>query len=161
ARLNDELDRDYGVRLTNRTGVNTGEVVAGEPTPGQRLVTGDTVNTAARLEQAAPPFEVLIGEPTYRLLRAPLEGAEVGPLELKGKSARVRAFRLVAVRELGHGAAVTHTPLVGREAELRSLERAFAEVIEAGRCRLATVIGEPGVGKSRLTNELLEGRAGE
>src|SRR5215213_5470236 len=69
AELNDGLDRTWGVRLTNRTGINTGEVVAGDPTAGQRLVTGDAVNLAARLEQAAPVMEVLLGELTYRLVR--------------------------------------------------------------------------------------------
>src|SRR5262249_2591041 len=87
--LNEELDRSYGVRLTNRTGLNTGEVVAGEPTPGQRLVTGDTVNTAARLEQAAPPFAILIGEPTYRLVRDYVPPPEGEPLALEGKADRV------------------------------------------------------------------------
>jgi class 3 adenylate cyclase len=68
-KLNVELEERWGVRLVNRTGVNTGEVVAGDVSSGQRLVTGDTVNTAARLEQAAPPLEVLIGEPTHRLVK--------------------------------------------------------------------------------------------
>ena len=72
AGLNDELERELGRRgSTNRTGVNTGEVVAGDPAAGQRLVTGDAVNVAARLEQAAPAGEVLVGEPTYRLVRDP------------------------------------------------------------------------------------------
>jgi class 3 adenylate cyclase len=69
ADLNDELERRWGVRLAHRTGVNTGEVVAGDVTAGQRLTTGDAVNVAARLEQAAPPLEVLIGESTHRLVR--------------------------------------------------------------------------------------------
>src|ERR687897_1398222 len=73
AALNDELEERWGVRLTNRTGVNTGEVVAGDPTLGQRLVTGDAVNVTARLEQAAPALEVLVGEPTYRLVRDAVE----------------------------------------------------------------------------------------
>src|SRR5262245_54450468 len=170
ASLNDELERRYGVRLTNRgrlhprgdrARVSPGQAAAGEPTPGQRLVTGDAVNVAARLEQAAPPLEVLIGEPTYRLVREHVEAEEVEPLELKGKSERVRAFRLIAVRELALGPAAAHAPLVGREAELRALEHALAEAIEAGRCRLATVIGEPGVGKTGLTGELLEVHGGE
>ena len=84
-RLNDELDRAWGIRLANRTGVHTGEVVAGDPTGGQRLVTGDPVNTAARLEQAAPTNEILIGELTYRLVREAVEVEQVAPLELKGK----------------------------------------------------------------------------
>src|SRR5205823_14481563 len=94
AALNEELERRWGVRLENRTGVNTGEVVAGDPTTGQRLVTGDTVNVAARLEQAAPPFSVLIGEPTYRLVRDYVSVEELEPLELKGTSQHGRAFRL-------------------------------------------------------------------
>ena len=69
ATLNDEIQRRWGVRLINRTGVNTGEVVAGDPTTSQRLVSGDTVNVAARLEQAAPPLATLLGESTYRLVR--------------------------------------------------------------------------------------------
>ena len=97
-RLNDELDRTWGIRLANRTGVYTGEVVAGDPTGGQRLVTGDPVNTAARLEQAAPANEILIGELTYRLVRDAVEVEPVEPLELKGKVERVPAYRLIAVR---------------------------------------------------------------
>src|SRR5829696_875302 len=81
AKLNDELEQRWGVQLVNRTGVNTGEVVAGDPTTGQRLVTGDTVNVAARLEQAAPPLDVLIGEPTYRLTREAVEVEGIEPLE--------------------------------------------------------------------------------
>src|SRR5206468_8532356 len=86
--LNDELEARYGVRLVNRTGVNTGEVVAGDPTTGQRLVTGDAVNVAARLEQAAPPGGVLLGALTHRLVRDVVESEPVEPLELKGKSPR-------------------------------------------------------------------------
>ena len=89
----------YGVRLANRTGVNTGEVVAGDPSTGQRLVTGDAVNVAARLEQAAGEREVLLGELTYRLVRDDVEVEQVEPLELKGKSEPVPAYRLIGVRE--------------------------------------------------------------
>ena len=116
--LNEELEEVYGVRLANRTGVNTGQVVAGDPTTGQRLVTGDAVNVAARLEQAAGEREVLIGALTYTLVRDDVEVEEVEPLELKGKSERVPAYRLVGVSS---GAAAPELPkrrLVGREAEL-------------------------------------------
>jgi class 3 adenylate cyclase/type II secretory pathway predicted ATPase ExeA len=155
ASLNEELERQYGVRLANRTGVNTGEVVSGDATTGQRLVTGDTVNVAARLEQAAPELEVLIGEPTYRLVRDAVEVEQVEPLELKGKAERVPAYRLLSV--VGQ-AQVGRTPegvLVGRDQELAALSSAFEETA-AGACRVATVFGEPGVGKSRLTEELLQ-----
>ena len=89
APLNDELERRWGVRLANRTGVNTGEVVAGDPTAGQRLVTGDAVNVAARLEQAAPPNEILIGEMTYRLVRDAVEvrAGRAVDAERQGKAA--------------------------------------------------------------------------
>ena len=81
--LNVELDRHYGVQLSNRTGVNTGEVVSGDASSGQRLVTGDAVNVAARLEQAAGEREVLLGELTYRLVRDSVEVVEVEPLALR------------------------------------------------------------------------------
>ena len=158
AELNDELDRRWGVRLINRTGVNTGEVVAGDAAEGQRLVSGDTTNVAARLEQAAPPLEILIGEPTYRLVRDAVEVEQVEPLELKGKSERVPAYRLISVSG-SDGVARRHDrPLVGRGRELALLE-AELSVAEAGRsARLTTVVGSAGVGKSRLVEELA-GRA--
>src|SRR5437773_3289758 len=102
ARVNVELQERWGVTLQNRTGVNTGEVVAGDPALGQRLVTGDTVNVAARLEQAAPAMEVLVGEPTYRLVKDAVDVEAVEPLELKGKSERIPAYRLISVHgEIG------------------------------------------------------------
>jgi class 3 adenylate cyclase len=81
-RLNHDLQRHYGVQLANRTGVKTGEVVARDPTSGQRLVTGDAVNDAARLEQAAGEQEVLLGALTYRLVRDSVDVEEVEPLTL-------------------------------------------------------------------------------
>src|SRR5215207_7904381 len=112
AELNDELERQWGVRLTVRTGVNTGEVVAGDPVAGQRLVTGDAVNVAARLEQAAPALEVLVGDPTYQLVRDYVDVEEVEPLELKGKSERVPAYRLLAVKDSTFGEIVSAVPIV-------------------------------------------------
>src|SRR5207247_7876287 len=120
--VNERLHAGWRVRLENRTGVNTGEVVAGDVTAGQRLVTGDTVNTAARLEQAAPATEVLIGEPTYRLVRDAVDVEPARSLDLKGKADPVPAYRLVAVSP----GAEAHTrrmdsPMVGRDRELRLL----------------------------------------
>ena len=156
ATLNHELNERWGVELVNRTGVNTGEVVAGDPTTGQRLVTGDTVNVAARLEQAAPAQEVLIGEPTYRLTREAIDVEEIEPLELKGKAERVAAYRLVSVKDDREGI-LRHreAQLVGREQELGLLLRCFEQSLEEKRCWTATLVGDAGVGKSRLSEEFL------
>jgi class 3 adenylate cyclase/tetratricopeptide (TPR) repeat protein len=155
ATLNDELERHWGVRLTVRTGVNTGEVVAGDPTSGQRLVTGDAVNVAARLEQAAGAQEILLGDLTYRLVRDYVDVEEVEPLELKGKSEPVPAYRLVGVRQVAERPRRLDAPMVGRGAELARLAEALGDAEDARRCRLVTVIGEAGVGKSRLIDEFV------
>ncbi len=155
--LNEELEQRWGVQIENRTGVNTGEVVAGDPGAGQRLVTGDAVNVAARLEQAAPPLEILVGEPTYRLVRHAVEVEPVEPLPLKGKSEPVPAYRLLAVREAESVARRHDRPIVGRESELAQLEAEFGLAAAASSCRLVTIVANAGVGKSRLIDEL--GRA--
>jgi class 3 adenylate cyclase/tetratricopeptide (TPR) repeat protein len=159
--LNDELEATYGVRLTNRTGVNTGEVVTGDPSAQQRLVVGDPVNVAARLEQAAPALEVLIGEPTYRLVRNAVDVETVEPLALKGKEERVPAYRLVAVRDADAMPRREDAPLLGRETELRALEAVYREAVLGSACRLVAVLGDPGLGKTRLCTELGRRVAGE
>ena len=153
--VNVQLEAIWGIRLENRTGVNTGEVVAGDLAAGQRLVTGDTVNTAARLEQAAPASGVLIGGSTYRLVRHAVEVVTEEPLELKGKAERVPAYRLVRV--VGHEAYARRvdSPLVGRQTELDVLETSLLEARSDGRCRIVTAFGPAGVGKSRLLAEFL------
>jgi class 3 adenylate cyclase/Flp pilus assembly protein TadD len=152
--LNEELERRWGVRLVNRTGVNTGEVVAGDPRLGQRLVSGDAVNVAARLEQAAPPLGTLIGDVTYRLVRHAVDAERVEPLELKGKSVRVPAYRLVDLARGEQPPGRTRTTMVGREAELARLLGALEEAASAHAPRVVLVLGDPGVGKTRLTEEL-------
>jgi len=162
-RLNEGLERDWGVSLQARIGVNTGEVVVGDPSSGESFVTGDAVNIAARLEQSAEPGEILIGEETRRLILDAVITEPAGPLSLKGKSEPVAAHRLLEVRP----GAAPHTrrldsPLVGRDAELAQLEKAFGEVVGTPGCGRVTVVGEAGVGKSRLVAELvaeLVGRA--
>ena len=160
ARLNEELERVWGVRLTNRTGVNTGEVVAGDPIAGQRLVTGDAVNVAARLEQAAGAMDVLLGEPTYRLVRDYVDVEPVEPLELKGKSERVPAYRLVGVHD-GRPPEQTLRPVVGREQELALLHAALGDAVSTGTPRLVTLVADAGVGKSRVIEELARVAADE
>jgi class 3 adenylate cyclase len=153
--VNVTLQATWGVTLENRTGVNTGEVVAGDATTGQRLATGDTVNVAARLEQAAPPSGVLIGESTYRLVRDAVEVRALQPLELKGKSERVPAYQLISV---GDGEAITRRldlPMVGRDAELSAALGTFRDAVTTRRCQLLTIVAHAGLGKSRLVEELL------
>ena len=162
-RLNDELERGWGIRLANRTGVHTGEVVAGDPAAGQRLVTGDPVNTAARLEQAAPTNEILIGELTYRLVREAVEVEPVAPLELKGKLERVPAYRVIAVSDVAvhAAAAAAASPMIGRTGEIGRLRTAFDAAVQERSLRIVTIVGVPGVGKSRLTREFLASVAEE
>jgi class 3 adenylate cyclase/tetratricopeptide (TPR) repeat protein len=156
-RVNERLQAGWGVTLANRTGVNTGEVVAGDVTAGQRLVTGDTVNTAARLEQAAPEMEVLLGEPTYRLVRDAVEVDEVEPLPLKGKAEPVPAYRLITVQGDEGVARRMDAPMVGRVGELATLEEALVRARASRTGQLVTVFGPAGVGKSRLLREFIAG----
>ncbi|HZQ89597.1 MAG TPA: adenylate/guanylate cyclase domain-containing protein [Gaiellaceae bacterium] len=161
AALNVELEAHWGVTIGNRTGINTGEVVAGDPASGQRLVTGDTVNTAARLEQAAPTNEILLGDATYRLVRHAVEVEPVEPLELKGKAERVPAFRLVAIRDAETVERRYDRPLVGRTRELELLDDALSVARRDRVCRLVTVVGEAGAGKSRLLEEVARRLGGD
>jgi class 3 adenylate cyclase/tetratricopeptide (TPR) repeat protein len=136
--------------LEGRIGVMTGEVVSGTE---ERLATGDAVNVAARLEQAAQPGEVLIGEPTLALVRDSVDVEPIEPLELKGKSSPVPASRLLRVHdraERRYGEL-----FVGRERELAILNRACERARSEQRCELVTIVGDAGVGKSRLASEAL------
>jgi hypothetical protein len=154
--LNGELEAAWGVRLAQRTGVNTGEVVVGDTVHGREIVVGDAVNVAARLEQAAGPGEVLIGEQTRRLVRDAATVEPVAPLAVKGKGAPVGAFRLVGVRPdvLGH-ARHLEAPMVGRSVELGLLATALGTAVAESACHLALVLGPAGVGKSRLVQQFL------
>jgi class 3 adenylate cyclase/tetratricopeptide (TPR) repeat protein len=149
--LNEELEAGYGTRLELRMGVNTGEVVTGTE---ERLATGDAVNVAARLEQAARPGEVLLGEETYGLVRDGVEAEPASPIEAKGKSDPLAAYRLVSVEaeapERRHGAR-----MIGRERQRELLEGSFANVVNDRSCHLFTILGAAGVGKSRLAQEFL------
>ena len=139
-----------GLGLRARIGVNTGEVVTGTE---ERLATGDAVNVAARLEQAAGPDEILIGEPTRALVRDAVELEPVEPLVLKGKAAPVDAYRLIAVHdapERRHDA-----QFVGRERELALIRDVWQRARTQRRCEVVTIIGDAGVGKSRLIAQLL------
>ena len=138
--------------IDGRVGVNTGEVVTGTE---ERLATGDAVNVAARLEQAAQPGEALIGEETLRLVRAAVEVGDERRLELKGKGDLVPAYPLLAVTDEVERRFAT--PMVGRDTELRRLRDAFQQAVHDRSCQLFTVLGTAGVGKSRLAAEFLAG----
>jgi class 3 adenylate cyclase/tetratricopeptide (TPR) repeat protein len=155
--LQDELRQTWGVELACRIGINTGEVVSGDPGTGEAFVTGDAVNLAKRLEQAAPPGEILIGMTTHRLVR---DAVTVGPREriaVKGKQDPVSPFRLA---DVDHDAVAVarrlDAPLVDREVELAILRAAGDDVTAPdGACRLFTLVGPAGIGKSRLAAEFL------
>ena len=136
--------------LEGRIGVMTGEVVTGTE---ERLATGDAVNIAARLEQAAQPGEVLVGEPTLALVREAAEVEPVEPLVLKGKAKPVLAYRLLRVREAPERR--HEARFVGRTRELAIIRQACERVRAEQRCELVTLVGDAGVGKSRLVAEVL------
>ena len=138
--------------LNGRIGVNTGQVVTGTE---ERLATGDAVNVAARLEQAASPGDVLIGARTLALVSSAAKVEAVAPMTVKGKSEPVAAYRLLAAT--GMPERRFSTPMIGREHELRRVHDAFAQAVQDRSCRLVTVVGSAGVGKSRLAAEFLAG----
>jgi class 3 adenylate cyclase/tetratricopeptide (TPR) repeat protein len=160
--LNRDLRERWGVEIAIRTGINTGEVVAGDATTQQTLATGDVVNTAARLEQAAGAGEVLVGPETYRLVRHAVTAGEPQPLELKGKADAVHARKILSVDlSMGAQARRMDSPMVGRDRQLRRLADAAERARDDRAPQLVTVLGLAGVGKSRLVHEFLAGIRGE
>jgi DNA-binding SARP family transcriptional activator/tetratricopeptide (TPR) repeat protein len=147
----DAVGPDLGFRLAARIGVNTGEVVLGDPATG---LSGDAVTMAARLQQAAAEGEVLIGETTRRLLGNAAKLAPVPAAVLDRRGRPADAWRLVGlVPDRPTRPVADEEPPVGRAAELGRLRAAFKNVVQTGRAHRVTVIGEPGVGKSRLATE--------
>jgi class 3 adenylate cyclase/tetratricopeptide (TPR) repeat protein len=155
AQLNKKLERELGVMLHIRIGVNTGEVIVGSPAVGSAQVLGDTANVAARLEQAAAPGEALLGHTTWQLVRDRVQAERITPLALKGKAAPVAAWRLLAVNpDVPSQGRRRQTPMVGRERQRQRLLDAFDRVAAERTCLLVTVLGSAGVGKTRLVEEV-------
>ncbi len=158
--LNSELEAGWGVRLANRIGVNTGEVFVGDHTQGQLFVTGEVVNVAKRLEEAAAANEILIGESTYRLVRDAVIVEPSGPRTLK-HGQTIHAF---VVKDIfAHAPGVARhfdSPFVGRERPRAVLETVLGTAVADRACHLLTVVGAAGVGKSRLVWEFTSGLAG-
>ena len=161
AELSAELERDHGVRLELRIGVNTGEVVTGDP--GEvPLVTGDAVNVGKRLQEAAQPGEIVLGPMTLSLVRDAIETEALGPLELRNRLEPLQAFRVARVLEDVPGVARRlDAPLVGRRQELRRVRAAYVRARDKRMCLLALVVGDAGIGKTRLARELTAGLGDE
>ncbi len=151
-----EKVRELG--LEARIGVESGEVVADES--DSTFATGEAVNLAARLQQQAGPGEILIGPAAAGLTRGVIETERAGPLELRGWPAPIEAWRVVAACEGGRPLGNLNAPLVGREEELELLDTTFSRTVRHRRASLFTIYGEPGVGKSRLAREFVEGLEG-
>ena len=151
AELSAELAGAEGLPLQVRIGINTGEVFVKAAGSGDSLATGNAVNVAMRLEQAALPGEILLGDITHRLVGHAVDAEAVDPVDLGGALGRASAFRLAglgeAPRPLGKG------PFVGRDEELAWLQAAFAGVQAERRSRVVTVLADAGSGKSRLAGE--------
>ena len=152
------LEELFGDSLSLRIGVNTGEVVVGQPREGSSFVTGDAVNVAARLEQAAEPGEVLVGERTAAAVRGAFELDEPRRSRAKGKAEGVACRRLVRALSLmrPRGVGGLHRAFVGRERELEALQAAFCRVRDEAQSRLVTIMGHVGVGKTTLVRVLWE-----
>jgi class 3 adenylate cyclase len=148
----------FDAALTMRIGVNTGEVVVGRPREGSSFVTGDAVNVAARLEQSAQPGHILVGERTATAARGAFEFGEPMKVEAKGKPAGLDARRLLRALTLmrPRGVSGLQRAFVGRSSELDLLMATYRRVVGEGAPHLVTIMGDPGVGKTRLVRELWE-----
>ena len=152
--LNDELERRWDTRLEVRTGIATGDVLAG----GGPAVLGSPANLAARLQAEAGDGEILLSADTERLTRGAIHASPVGALTLKGFDEPIESFRLVDLD--GDARPKARTPHIGREQELALLELAYRRAVRDRRAQLVTVLGEPGIGKTRLVEEAV-GRLGD
>jgi class 3 adenylate cyclase/tetratricopeptide (TPR) repeat protein len=156
ARSNVDLERERGIALGVRTGINTGEAVVGDPSGGQFYATGDAVNVAARLQEAASVDEILLGEKTYRLVEDVVAVEAVEQLTLKGKAEAVAAYRLLGVAEPAPVLSRRFdTPFVGRRNELDRLLECLERSVTEHEPLLVTVLGPAGIGKTRLAGELV------
>jgi len=156
AELNDELHDLHGVRLAIRIGVNTGEVLAGSEGT-QPMVSGDAVNVAARLQQVAEPAQVVVGERTHLAARGAFAFEVLPSRALAGKASPVRCWRLLGRSELvrRRGISGIAARTIGRERELGIVTSLYRTTIDEGRPGLVTIMGDAGVGKTRLVEEFL------
>src|ERR671937_1199595 len=152
------LENVHSLGLEARVGLESGEVVVDES--DSTFATGGAVNVAARLQQAARPGEILMGESVHRLTTGVIDAEEAGPLELRGFRDPIPAFRPVCVSDGRRMLGDLTAPFVGREAELELLQNTYARTLRDKRPHVFTIYGEPGIGKSRLLREFLAGVEG-
>lgn len=148
----------FGDQLSVRVGVNTGEVAVGPARVGGSFISGDAVNVAARLEQAAPPGEILVAERTVGLVRGAFDFAERQIIQAKGKEGGIACRRLLRAISLRRprGVGALNASFVGRESELDVLRATYRRAATKAEPHLVTIVGEPGVGKTRLAREFWE-----
>ncbi|HXH87253.1 MAG TPA: AAA family ATPase, partial [Gaiellaceae bacterium] len=152
------MDSVHGLGLEARIGIESGEVVADESE--STFATGEAVNVAARLQQLAAPGETLLGPLAYRLTLSAAETEDRGLADLKGFGDPLPYWRLVRVLESSGRPATVRAPFVGREFELELFHTTFSRTVRDRRAQLFTMYGEPGVGKSRLVREFVDGVEG-
>ena len=143
--------------LTVHAAVNTGEAVVrvgSKPSSGEPVATGDVVNTASRLQAAAPAGRLIVGDETYRATRSAISYSELAPVNAKGKREAIRAWLVEGVITAPGERAASLTPMTGRELEMKVLESIWSAVISERSPQLVTVVGPPGIGKSRLVREV-------
>jgi class 3 adenylate cyclase len=155
--LSAELNAKEPIDLKVRVGINTGPVVVGvvgTQAASEYTAMGDAVNVASRMQALARPGTVLVSGATHRFVAALVESVDVGPLDLKGKTNAVQAYEVTGLKEgaTGRGLTGIHAPMIGRDAQLARLSDLFG-IARAGQGRVASILGEPGIGKSRLLSE--------
>jgi class 3 adenylate cyclase len=153
----EDIRREMGIEFDVRIGINTGPVVVGDVGSAHAMeytAMGDAVNVAARMEQTAKPGQIQVSQETYRLIEPFFEAEALGGVELKGKSEPVPAYRVISTRTMPHGLMQrgAGAPLIGRDKELAILDGALAD-LRQGKGRIVSIIGDAGMGKSRLVAE--------
>ena len=159
--LNTDLERDQGLALQIRTGINTGEVLAGDAASGEPFATGPAVTIAMRLQQEALPGETLLGEATRAVLHEAAALEPVEQIETDAPLGPIRAFRLLAVGDRAGLRPQSSAAFVGRQEELAALRRVFDAARAERRSRVVTVLGEAGIGKTRLISEFASSLGGD
>jgi predicted ATPase/class 3 adenylate cyclase len=151
----DRLDARHGERLDVRIGIHSGELLVSEPLPALSGISADVLNVTDRLQKAAEPNEILLGDSTFRQVRDAVDADRIGPLTLKGKAEPVTLYRFIRRREDPSPPPVA-VPMVGRTQEQALLMSTFERVVAYGMTHLVTISGPPGVGKSRLVKEFVD-----